>query len=240
MIKSLNLLKEEFERRVADGRVVYYPSAKEVITERGYTFELAYCPTLVRRFKEERSSPTKKTPINPFLPCDERTFIREIPPHHNLLYNKYCIAPMHLLITTREYEPQESLLNVSDFEAVQYTINLYPQYEWLVFYNCGKLSGASQPHKHIQLFPITTELLKVTRLFPRNHLPIGATDDGIASSWYDAYMQLVKPYKAGTSMNVLLTKQWLLLIPRKQDVIGDGWKPNSVLFAGIANIYLLL
>lgn len=225
-------LKEEFEKRVQEGKVVFFRSTKEIISEEGFNFELAYCKTLVHRFKVERSTPATSKPFNPFLPPDPLTFIAPVAPHHNLLFNKYCIAPMHLLITTMEYEPQEDLLKLADFQAVCNTLEFYAEYEWLVFYNCGKLSGASQPHKHIQMFPISAHLFDVPSLFPENHILIKQDTNGLAESCYQAYMHLVRDLPSGTSMNVLFTKNWLLVIPRKQDVIGGCWKPNSVLFAG--------
>jgi ATP adenylyltransferase len=64
------------------------------------------------------------------------------------------VAPYHLIVATKDFEPQNEQLNVSDIKALWYTVNIF---DGLGFYNCGKVSGASQPHKHMQLIPLPLE-----------------------------------------------------------------------------------
>ena len=52
---------------------------------------------------------------------------------------------------TKEYEPQTDLLNAGDFEAAS---RVTQEIDGLLFYNSGKNSGASQPHKHLQFVPL--------------------------------------------------------------------------------------
>ena len=65
--------------------------------------------------------------------------------------NKYNVVDYHLLIVTREFEEQESLLNLQDFQALGSCMG---EFEGLAFYNGGKTAGASQRHKHLQVVPL--------------------------------------------------------------------------------------
>ena len=70
---------------------------------------------------------------------------------HICLLNKFNVVDRHLLIVTREFEHQQSPLNLADFDAL---LRCMAEYDSLGFYNGGTISGASQPHKHLQLVPL--------------------------------------------------------------------------------------
>ena len=57
----------------------------------------------------------------------------------------------HLLIVTRRFEDQDSLLTLLDFEALWLCM---AEYDGLGFYNGGREAGASQQHKHLQMVPL--------------------------------------------------------------------------------------
>jgi len=88
---------------------------------------------------------------SPFLPCDESLFVADISETHMCLLNKYNVIGHHLLLVTRSYEDQESLLTLEDFEALRACMG---EFESLTFYNAGKTAGASQRHKHLQVVPL--------------------------------------------------------------------------------------
>ena len=98
--------------------------------------------------KREKSSGKN---FNPFLPYEEDLFVSELTDTHLCLLNKFNAVDHHLLMITREFEEQENQLNLADFLAVTLTLK---EIEGLVFYNSGKLAGASQRHKHLQLVPL--------------------------------------------------------------------------------------
>lgn len=50
---------------------------------------------------------------------------------------------------TNEFKSQFDPLDIDDFKCISSVLSEVPS---LVFYNCGVDSGASQPHKHIQVF----------------------------------------------------------------------------------------
>ncbi|PZV26674.1 MAG: phosphorylase [Snowella sp.] len=98
--------------------------------------------------KREKSSGKN---FNPFLPYEEDLFVSDLTDTHLCLLNKFNAVDHHLLMITRDFEEQENQLNLADFLAVTLTLR---EIEGLVFYNSGKLAGASQRHKHLQLVPL--------------------------------------------------------------------------------------
>ena len=106
--------------------------------------------------------------IDPFLPYEPDLFVGDLSPTHICLLNKFNVVDRHLLIVTRDFEEQTDLLNLPDFNALSRCLQ---EVDGLAFFNGGKLAGASQRHKHLQLIPLP---------FLNNvvHLPI---DKAIAS-----------------------------------------------------------
>ncbi len=89
--------------------------------------------------------------FDPFLPYDKDLFIAGLSASHVCLLNKFNVLDHHLLIVTRAFEEQEALLNRHDFDAVWACM---AELDGLGFYNGGKVAGASQRHKHLQLVPL--------------------------------------------------------------------------------------
>ena len=110
----------------------------------------------------------------------------------------------------------------------------------MIFYNCGVMSGASQQHKHIQLMMVGKDSkvpLSISDmeeiygpryfyLFPNN-----PRDDELLKCWHDSYAKLMSYVESGCSTNILFTKKWMLVVPRKQLGFYE-WNPNSLIFVG--------
>lgn len=64
-----------------------------------------------------------------------------------LIKNKFNIMNMHLLLCAAEFMHQLQPLELSDMKVIQPLLD----HQVLAAYNAGKLSGASQPRKHVQL-----------------------------------------------------------------------------------------
>jgi ATP adenylyltransferase len=88
---------------------------------------------------------------NPFSPPDAELVVGELTPTHFGVLNKYPVVPRHLLIVTREFVDQETLLDAADFAALAVCLR---EVDGLGFYNGGREAGASQPHRHLQLVPL--------------------------------------------------------------------------------------
>jgi ATP adenylyltransferase len=176
---------------------------------------------------------------------------------HLCLLNKFNAVDHHLLIITREFEEQKNSLNFADFLAVAITLT---EIDGLVFYNSGKLAGASQRHKHLQLVPLPlvpkglslpispwinhvihpSEINTISQ-FPFVHAVISYADIWqknsleIAEILLEKYQQLLA--KVGLKVehpqayNFLMTRQWMMIIPRFKESY-DGISVNSLGFAG--------
>ncbi|KAN0065167.1 bifunctional AP-4-A phosphorylase/ADP sulfurylase [Thecaphora frezii] len=77
---------------------------------------------------------------------------------HVILLNKFCVVPQHFLMVTREFETQNLPPSPATL-ALAYriiTAQRSSETELLGFYNCGQVSGASQPHRHLQFIQVPT------------------------------------------------------------------------------------
>ena len=99
----------------------------------------------------EKSQENQRQDTNPFLPYDEEMFVEDISDTHVCLLNKFNVIDHHILIVTRAFEDQESLLTIRDFEALW---TCMAEFDGLAFYNGGEVAGSSQPHKHLQMIPL--------------------------------------------------------------------------------------
>ncbi len=87
---------------------------------------------------------------NPFLPWDRPLQVDLLEPAHVLLLNKYPVQEAHLLVITRDWHPQGGWIASCDWQAVA---QVGRDTGGLWFFNSGARSGASQPHRHLQLLP---------------------------------------------------------------------------------------
>jgi sulfate adenylyltransferase (ADP) / ATP adenylyltransferase len=146
---------ERTEHALRCGALQPIPTDCEFVEQGGVNFLVRVLHTLARKDeakkKQEKESASSGTEFNPFLPYDEDLFVTDISDTHLCLLNKFNVIDHHLLIVTRAFEEQETLLNLQDFEAMWACL---AEIDGLAFYNGGKLAGASQRHKHLQLVPL--------------------------------------------------------------------------------------
>jgi ATP adenylyltransferase len=235
------------------GAILSIPTESTVIEQDGVAFQVRVITALAMK----ALAPTTQSNADPFLPYDPNLFVADLSPTHVALLNKYNVVDHHLLIVTRTFEDQESLLTQEDCAAL--LIGL-AEIDGLGFYNAGPAAGASQRHKHLQLVPLSA--------LPESRLPIkpllrsvrmaGATgtvpglpflhaaapvhpdwldrrQDG-ASSLLACYRSLLRAvghadHAASTPYNLLATRQWLLLVPRSRECF-EGISINALGFAG--------
>ncbi len=127
----------------------------KIVEQDGVNFLVRVLPNLARKEeakkKQDKDTATSGKEFNPFLPYEEDLFVADISDTHLCLLNKFNVIDHHLLIVTREFEDQETLLTLQDFAAMWACL---AEIDGLVFYNAGKTAGASQRHKHLQLVPL--------------------------------------------------------------------------------------
>ncbi|KAK2464214.1 hypothetical protein APHAL10511_003671 [Amanita phalloides] len=162
-------LPQKYEAALRSSDLLFFPSSVTNHTEYDVDFEVRVCPAL-----QEKPKAQNKASINAPGQSDEgRTYDPFAPPYnHNLhignirdeeteddyivLFNKYSVVPQHFILATKEYQSQSSPLTPSDL-VTTFQILLAAKRagrNFFAFYNCGENSGASQPHKHVQFFPL--------------------------------------------------------------------------------------
>jgi len=148
-------VKERTEHALQCGALLSIPTEFEFVEQDGVRFLVRILSNLNRKKaakeKQEKQSATSGEEFNPFLPYEEDLFVADISDTHVCILNKFNVADYHLLIITRAFEEQESLLTLEDFTAMWACL---ADFDGLAFYNSGKTAGASQRHKHLQLVPL--------------------------------------------------------------------------------------
>lgn len=236
------------------GALKSIPTDYEIIEDNGIPFIVRILTNLVRK---EKAKQEKSNNFNPFLPYEEDLFISDISDTHLCLLNKFNVVDNHLLIVTREFEEQESLLNLEDFIALCACMQ---QFDGLAFYNGGKVAGASVRHKHLQIVPLSLvpdlEQIPIETVINNcvenkiTMFPFLHSFNKLDLDWrqhpqqlgkkvlniYDNILNdlqisendnklLAKPY------NLLMTKQWILVIPRASENF-ESISINSLGFSG--------
>jgi ATP adenylyltransferase len=150
----LGMLRAVSARARAAGALQPIPTEQVFLEDGGVRFLVRVLSGLARkqeaRERQQRSAAAGK-PANPFLPPEPELLVADVSETHLAILNKYQVVDDHLLVVTREFEEQRSLLTPRDFEALWRCLGEYPS---LGFYNGGPEAGASQPHKHLQLVPL--------------------------------------------------------------------------------------
>lgn len=119
------------------------------IEDGGVSFIVRQVSSLVRKAQQRTAEPDASS--DPFAPYEPDLFVADISPTHVALLNKFNVIDHHLLIITRDFEEQQTLLGLADFEA---WCACLAEFDGLGFYNGGVEAGASQPHKHMQIVPL--------------------------------------------------------------------------------------
>lgn len=228
--------------------ILSIPTEPEVIEQNGVLFQVRIIKALA--VKSLANSANSKH--NPFLPYDPDLFVADLSSTHVALLNKFNVVDHHLLIVTRSFEPQDALLTRDDCAALLIGLS---EIDGLAFYNAGRTAGASQRHKHLQLIPLSAfpdshvpieQLLRSARIngpvgtvpglpFVHAYAHMDPTwldqSSNAAASLLSRYHQLLQAVGLPPSYNLLVTRQWLLLVPRSQEFF-EGISINALGFAG--------
>lgn len=151
---------EQTEYALHTGALQSIPTDYEFVEQNGVNFLVRTLSNLVRKDEAKQAKTTTSKDFNPFLPYEEDLFVADISDTHLCLLNKFNVVDHHLLMITRAFEDQENWLTWQDFQAMWVTL---AEIDGLAFYNGGKIAGASQKHKHLQLVPLpfTTQGVKI-------------------------------------------------------------------------------
>lgn len=233
--------------------ILAIPTEPEVIEQSGVVFQVRVITALAMK----ALTTAAKSNNDPFLPYDPDLFVTDVSPTHVALLNKFNVVDHHLVIVTRSFEQQEALLTREDCAAL---LACLAEIDGLGFYNAGPAAGASQRHKHLQLIPLSAlpearlpiqPLLRSVKMAgatglvpglpflhayaPMDQAWLDPQRDG-ASSLLDCYRSLLRSLDLSVEApsipyNLLITRQWLLLVPRSQEFF-EGISINALGFAG--------
>lgn len=164
----------KFDALVSQGRLFFEQTGCQVIEDKGFkvskneSTQASLSPPrahAVHQFEFRISHALSKKPIlahnaperrgigGPFLHPDPEFVVSRVGDQHVLELNMHCIhRPMYIL-HTREFVPQDDDLDLDDFTAACAVMaNLGRKAPQMTIYNCGAEAGASQGHKHMQVF----------------------------------------------------------------------------------------
>ena len=241
------------------GTILSIPTIPEIIEQSGVAFQVRVITALAMK----ALTTAAKSNNDPFLPYDPDLFVAKTSQTHVALLNKFNVVDHHLLIVTRSFELQETLLTREDCAAL---LTCLAEIDRLGFYNNGPAAGASQRHKHLQMIPLPALIeprLPIEPLFrsvkmagatgmvpglPFMHAYAPVDPDWIdprrdsASSLLASYHSLLRAVGLSVEAtvgspaptapyNLLVTRQWLLLVPRSQEFF-EGISINALGFAG--------
>jgi len=157
-----------YEKGLESGSLSFFPSTVVVHSEQGIDFEIRICPSLQGKppipalHAEAEPAPRKPDPFAP--PYDPGLFVGDLhteglSEEYVVLLNKYSVVPRHFLLVTKEFKSQTSPLMPDDLISSYRLLAAGKKAgkNMFAFYNCGDLSGASQPHKHLQFIEIESE-----------------------------------------------------------------------------------
>jgi sulfate adenylyltransferase (ADP) / ATP adenylyltransferase len=145
--KTLDVTRSALE----SGALQSIPTHYEWVEDQGVKFLVRVVDNIRRKVAAKKADREKGPDFNPFLPYEEELYICDLSPNHVCILNKFNVVEHHLLIITRHFEAQETVLTLGDFAALWQVMH---EIDGLAFYNGGRLAGASQPHKHLQVVPL--------------------------------------------------------------------------------------
>jgi len=190
----------------------------------------------------------KPRPGNPFAEPEPELRVGNVSDTHIAILNKYHVIENHLLVVTRDFVDQEVMLDLADMKAL--VACLPPDGNAIGFYNGGRGSGMSQPHKHIQVvtlplapwrdLPIEALIEGGTTLPFRHALEHARTRDPVRIlACYRALLDRIGVRamkdggvdRASGPYNFIVAPRWMMAVPRSRDDF-EGVAINSIAYCG--------
>jgi len=243
-------------RALASGALEPIETEETRIADGGVSFLVRRLSTLLRKERIGRERAAAARPVDPFDPPESELTVAEMSATHVAVLNKFPVLHGHLLLVTRRFVDQESLLDAADMDALAAAMC---ELDGLAFYNGGAVAGASQPHKHLQLVPLPLAIdgpfAPIEALFDAEagqegpvslaRLPFAhafvrlAGEPAVAgAALLDTYYALLaaaglhaRAGAASSPYNLLATRRWMLLVPRARERFGTI-SVNALGFAG--------
>ncbi|KAK9805091.1 hypothetical protein WJX73_004344 [Symbiochloris irregularis] len=207
---------QSYQRAQQKGAAYQTETSTQVLSDAGIGFVIRRAAALKDKPGGQKSrASTGGKPANPFLPYDEDLWVSHLSETHTLLLNKFNVVPHHLLVVTRQFEPQLDHLTLADLEATCQVLQAFPSGA-LAFFNRGEVSALHQ--------------LPFKSWF--SHLSAGASG-AEAHAAYEALLQASGLHSAprDASYNLWLAEGLMLLALRSREACGPV-AANTLGFAG--------
>ncbi|KAJ5259571.1 hypothetical protein N7478_012552 [Penicillium angulare] len=172
---------------------------------------------------------------------------------HFLVANKFCWARPHLMLVTSDgYQRQYEALSLSDIKSVWHILSTMDN-DYVAFYNCGQDGGCSRLHKHLQLIPTPKNIFAsfldledaeepnvpfqwfYRRLDPQNTTPVtllkvynSLLDEATKVGRHRAEHASIALPDAACPHNFILTKRWMIVLPRRRAGINKEAGANAI------------
>ncbi|KAF7587797.1 hypothetical protein BBP40_006707 [Aspergillus hancockii] len=180
---------------------------------------------------------------------------------HFVIANKFCFARPHLLLLTfdghrRQYEP----LDEADLDSAWRILNSVKT-DYIAFYNCGRDGGCSRLHKHLQVMPLPANSFAAfldssegREEEPETKVPFEwfyrrfegeVAPAALVGVYNDLLEEATKvgggrgdhaasaPSGAVCPHNMILTKRWMVVLPRRRGAINKEAGVNSLGMLGV-------
>ncbi len=228
---SLRLRLEEVSRQaLASGALEPIATRSAFLENEGVRFLVR----IVERVERKKASQgvQQRSGRNPFLPYEEELFVADVSRTHVAVLNKFNVLENHLLVVTRAFQEQESLLTPEDFDAIAVVLE---DFDSLFFYNAGAVAGASQSHKHLQFVPVPLgdgreRCPMEVRLPDLPFLCLFEAEPPTRARYLEALKALGR-LNDPRGYNFLATRDWMLLVPRREASF-ESISVNGLGFAG--------
>lgn len=240
------------EAALAAGAMHDFQCELQFIEDAGVEFVARRATTFPRgETAAGRGRDAPKLAANPFLDPEPHLVVGPVGEGHLAVLNKFSVLREHLLLVTRHFMDQRTLLGERDFAALAQCMK---EAEVLAFYNGGAEAGASQAHKHVQIVtlplsprrsvPMSALLEREPVALPFRHAFTRLADGDTArpGALLAAYRRLLegagvkalrrdglewqsRPY------SLVVTHEWMLVVPRSRDRF-EAISINTLAFAG--------
>jgi ATP adenylyltransferase len=243
---SRSIVEEATLRARAGGALQPIETEALLLEDDGVSFIVRAVSTL--QLKKEATTATAAA--DPLGEYDEHLFVTDLNPSHYVLLNKFHVIPGHVLLVTRRFERQESLLTTDDFAALFACLS---EVDGLGFYNGGIDAGASQPRKHLQFVPLPLAPQSPNEVPMERRLEGGLGLDfshafsriaprASAAALHAVYRDLLRECDISAvaaaegelqsaPYNLLVRRGWMLVVPRSSACF-ESIAVNALGFAG--------
>ncbi|KAK0129174.1 hypothetical protein ONS95_001109 [Cadophora gregata] len=236
----------QFDALVQRGELLWQANTPLLVQTGPFKFQFRSTPSYTKKPIQKADDPGRTSDQNVFSDTDPDFVIDFIGPSHKLILNKYSIVRPQYVLHTTAFTPQSDHLNAVDFDAAWNVVSRLESRN-MVIYNCGVEAGSSIGHKHLQILPrperkefemfpdalgIDNEKSEVRGLPFRHAVKLLSSSPSV-SELVSVYEKLKIRSRVNNAHNVILVKEWMLVIPRSCARHGN-LAANAASMAGLA------